>query len=121
MLDYANNPAFFKPVFWHWMILMYCAVYNTWDKQYYGFGTDKLYCYDNVFADVDLHNGDGEATGIYQWYDVYTPLGWLETYMFYMLYVLMTTYVRDGLYSVIFTLFYLANDDMVWCFPGEDI
>ena len=102
-------------------MLVYCSSYKMWNLPYWGFGSDKLYCYDNMFADSNLHNGDGEAKGVYKWFDVYTWSGWLDVYVLIMFFTLFKTIVKDLFYLIFFVGLYLANDDMVWCFPGEKI
>ena len=62
----------------HFFILVWCSIwkgYDTWSKG------EKLYCYDNTFADMTLNGGD-KPSGIYGYVDMYTWEGWFQMYLF---------------------------------------
>ena len=62
--------GFDAPLCWHFVLLMIGTLYNP----------DQEYFYDNIWADLVLNNGTPE-TGIYQYEDLFTWRGWLETAM----------------------------------------
>ena len=62
------------------MLLIACTWWKVWSEvPEYG----RLYCYDNVWADTNLRNGD-EPEGIFGWVDVFTWEGFLHAEVFHI-------------------------------------
>ena len=95
--------------------MLVCTLFKgTHDIPLYG----RLYCYDNVWADTLLRGGD-EPPGVWGYFDVFTWEGFATAWIFKLTWETLKTFIANSIYAAMFTLMYAANDDMVWCFPGE--
>ena len=78
IFDYTWNQGFTDPMVYQFMLLLACSLWKT-EEQVEKYG--RLYCYDNVWADSLLNNGD-KPPGIFGWLDVFTWTGFGEAELF---------------------------------------
>jgi hypothetical protein len=97
--------------------MIVCTIFQGWhDYPLYG----RLYCYNNVWADTLLRGGNAE-NGPWAYFDPFTWEGFGEFWFFELMFGFLKTFIKNTIYGSIFIVWYLANSDMVWCFPGEKI
>ena len=102
---------------YQFMLLTACTIFKGWhDYPLYG----RLYCYDNVWADTLLQQGEGKW-GAWGNFDPFTWEGFGQAWITKMFWDNLWRLVNNTIFDSMFIIWYLANDDMVWCFPGEKI
>ena len=111
--------GFSRPMVYQFMLMTACTIFKGWhDYPLYG----RLYCYDNVWADTLMNQGVGKINGGYWSYnDPFTWEGYAQAWIRGIMWGNIKTFIKNTIITSIFIVWYLANDDMVWCFPGETI
>ena len=108
-----SNFAFSKGATYQFFLLVACTIFQSWhDYPLYG----RLYCYDNVWADTLLRGGNEVG-----YFDFFTWEGYGEAWLFKVIFSALRTNIMNSIYASMFAMYYVANSDMVWCFPGETI
>ena len=97
------------------LLMVACTIFQGWhDYPLYG----RLYCYNNVWADTLLKGGD-EPPKVWGYLDVFTWEGYFMAWLFKIMFETLMDNIEGSIYAAIFAMFYVSNDAMVWCFPGE--
>ena len=107
-------------IYQFWLLLGCTFGHLQKDASWHDIGQGRLYCYDNVWADSLLNNGFYPG-GIFGWFDVFTWEGYAQVQVFITIIYMLRRFIVQGIYATIFVFYYLANSNMVWCFPGETI
>ena len=98
-------------------VLLWCTFwkgYDTWTKG------EKLYCYDNSYADMKL-NGGYKPSGIYGYVDIFTWEGWIQVYIFSWIAKIIKREINNLLWQALFIFLYLFNPEIPMCLPGENL
>ena len=72
------NLNFYDRFVWQFPFLIWCTISKLADDSWKWDQTN--YCYDNFVSDLNMHDGDGEANGIFGYYDLFTWEGWLDVW-----------------------------------------
>ena len=110
-----SNFGFTSPFSYQFILMVTCTIFKGWhDYPLYG----RLYCYDNVWADTLMQGGRVKG-GAWGYYDPFTWEGYGMMWFARIMWTNLRTMIKNTIYATLFIVWYLANDDMVWCFPGE--
>ena len=106
------------------MLLSWCYTYKLFDEDH------SPYCYNNVFADLNLNSGD-EPDGIYGYVDVFTFEGWAECLLFAVINFFVMEFLTSTILMMMFGMVALSitydNPSFplcttgVWAITGTDI
>ena len=109
MVSFSKTPDALSSIFWHFLLLIYCQI-GQWNDPY---------CYNNVFADLALKNGTGEATGIYKYVDVFTWEGFFIMLLFGYMHNALINFLTTTLVSIGFVLVFGLDPSLTFCKTGE--
>jgi hypothetical protein len=88
------------------------------DDPYFLNGT--RYCYDNVWADLMLADGDhNEVEGAFGYYDLFTWEGWVSAVSIGMFATFLEEMIWNFMLTTFMVLFYLGLPGMTICAEGD--
>jgi len=97
----------------HFWLLMLCTVsYWAGDNSY-------PYCYDNIWADVVLENGQPPENTIYSVIDLFTWEGFIYVWALFCFRYFIEIFAEWLAYMLIFMIYYFMVQDQPFCVPGE--
>lgn len=117
--EFAEFGGMFSHAVLQFQLLYFC---NFWKKDilsndddpYYINGT--RYCYDNVFADIELAGGKAEhLEGALKYYDLFTWEGWATAIFFGALKTFFEEMIWNVLILIFFTIFWQNVPNMTIC------
>ena len=76
------------------------------------------YCYNNVFADINLNGGEPELESPYYVVDWFTWSGWLEAYLFHYWVSMTKEFLMYFVIVAAFATFYLTSG-IKFCVAGD--
>ena len=92
IINYGSTNAFWDLGPRNTLLLAWCTLGSLANLE----EGERLYCYDNVFADFSLSNGDPtDLDSIYTWIDVFTWDGWLKVFVITALWQLGTEIIMS--------------------------
>ena len=109
MVSFSTSYEIIDPMFYHFLLLLYCQL-GQWNDPY---------CYNNIYADLTLSNGTGKATGIYKYVDVYTWEGFLAMFFFGYMFSTIMSFLTSTLASIGFVLVFGLDPTLKFCKKGE--
>ena len=109
MVGYATGYTLVDTQFWQFILLIWCTL-GQWNEPY---------CYNNVYADIDLASGTGDAAGIYAYVDIYTWEGFFAMLFFGYAYNAVYSFLTTTITSVGFVLVFGLDPALTFCKKGE--
>ena len=111
---------FYDKFTWQFPLLIWCTIdkmaRGEWD---YNWSTTN-YCYDNFVADLNMHDGDGEAKGIFGYYDMFTWEGYLDVWFWRTGQRILVTWLTQFWIATMFVMYYaMADESLPMCVKGD--
>ena len=96
MADKTYSVNYLSPLFWSMILNIYCTVFEP----------TQQYCYNNVFADLELEGGNPSIDSAYGVVDWFTWSGWIEAYLFHCILYFMDYFVMAVMISFVLGVMY---------------
>ena len=109
MVSYSTKYTIVDTQFWQFLLLIWCQI-GDWNNPY---------CYNNVYADMTLASGTGDAAGIYAYVDIFTWEGFIAMLFFGYVYNAVYKFLTTTITSVGFVLVFGLDPNLKFCKTGE--
>ena len=115
--------SYLHPSVYQFILIFWCWTYDLFVEDEYSSldeiekGKPIRYCYDNVYADIDLNGGD-EPSGIYGWVDVYTMEGFITSQYWGIIKKWSEELLFNTIYAIVLTIVF-AVSGLPLCTMGE--
>ena len=120
ILSGFTSVNFYDKFTWQFPFLVWCSIDKmvkgtwSWDEN------TTNYCYDNFVADLNMHDGDGEAPGIFGYYDMFTWEGYLDVWFWRTATNIFINYIAAFWIAILFVMYYAMSDESLpLCVKGD--